>query len=379
MSIFSALRNWRKLLLPYTPLVEIKISKEALLHNYGFYREQGAQSVAPVLKSNAYGHGLLEVARVMDTTDAPFLVVDSLYEAIVLRRGGIKKPILVIGYTTPENIARVKLRHVAFMVTSVEHLHALCAQVRRPVHVHMKIDTGMNRQGILPAELDEALSVIQAHPHITLAGIFSHFAETDTPGAARTTLQLARWRDVLARTKATCGNALYYHIAATAGVGQLLPTDSNVMRLGVGLYGIDPSGRYESRLRPALSVFAPITAIKHVGAGAFVGYGDSFQAGRDMTIATLPLGYFEGIDRHLSSKGVVMLGDHPCAIVGRVSMNITTIDISGLSDIRVGDRVLVLGGARALPCSIESAAATAGTISYELLVHIPQHLRRTLV
>ncbi len=379
MPIIQILRAWKKRFIKYVPLVEVEISKSALLHNYNFYKEKSGRVVVPVLKSNAYGHGLFEVASVMEKADTPFLVVDSLYEAIFLRRMQVKKPILVIGYTSPENIAQAHVHNVAFTITSMQQLQVLIVCVRRKTLIHLKVDTGMHRQGIAPSEVEEVLTQIRTTPKLVLEGVCSHFGSSDELGHARTKNQKEIWMKVLEQVNARYPVIKYKHISATSGVEQVTWEEGNLIRLGIGLYGIDPTDQYTNQLQPVLSLYAPITGIRKIKKGEFVGYGDSFEARHDMVIALLPLGYFEGIDRRLSGVGMVMVGNAMCPIIGRVSMNMMIIDITQAPGTQVGSRVLVLGGLRAFSCSIELAANAADMIPYELLVHIPQHLRRTLV
>ena len=372
------LRAIRRVFVPYTPLVEVEISRRALLDNISAYQQETRLPVAPVLKSNAYGHGLYEVASIVQVSHPPFLIVDSLYEAIFLRRNGIRVPILVIGYTAPENIVRVRARNVVFVMTNLMQLRSVCKTLGRPIRVHLKVDTGMSRQGILPQELDQALQYIEASSHVQLEGICSHFACADEADFSVTSTQLGIWREVLARVHAYT-KLRYWHVSATAGIHHITSEDSNVLRLGIGMYGIDPAGNMNDRLRPALSMYAPIVGIKHIPKGAIIGYGATVISDRPMCIATLPLGYFEGIDRRLSNKGFVIVRGKVCRIVGRVSMNITLVDVTDVIDVEVGDRVLVFGGSHEGASSVMRLADTAQTIPYELLIHIPQHLRRIIV
>ena len=174
-SIFRYLRKKR---FQYEPLAEITISKDALLHNLETLRNlSGGFSIAPVLKSNAYGHGLIQIAKILDRKECPFLIVDSYYEALVLRNEKIISPILIIGFTLPENIIKNRLKNIAFTIGSIQELEGISHSLKEKKSFHLKIDTGMRRQGILPQELDKAFSIIERKKNITLEGIFTHLAD----------------------------------------------------------------------------------------------------------------------------------------------------------------------------------------------------------
>ena len=375
----ALVRQLRKKRFSYTPLIEVLVYKSAILRNLRTFQELDKRvAVAPVLKSNAYGHGLVEVAKTLDGEDLPFFCVDSYFEALILRNEGIRTPILIIGYTPIATMLENRLPDVAFGVIGMEELRNLTALARSSIVIHLKVDTGMHRHGIAPSELEDAYALIRANKRIVLEGAYSHLADADTPDSTHAAAQIAAWNDVVLRMRAKMPSVKFFHLAATSGSFYAKKIDANVMRLGIGLYGINAS-LGELDLRPALQMRTRITSVRTVRTGESVGYNATFTATRDMRIATIPAGYAEGVDRRLSNKGELLVGGLACPIVGRVSMNITSIDVSNIADARVGDEVIVISYDPSAPNSVEAMARQCGTIPYELLVHIPAQLRRKVV
>lgn len=424
-SVRSAVTRLSRERHPYEPLITVEISRGATLHNLAEFSRfinpdsvPVKKSIVPVLKSNAYGHGLIPVASILENANragqakVPFFVIDTYFEAITLRNHGITTPLLIIGYTPPQTIVENRLRDVAFVLTSIDALRELVdlkKKARAKMHraknstaIHIKIDTGMHRQGILPEEIDEALALIKNGGHannssITLEGICSHFASSDgtsTEHIAFTRGQIALWNSLVKKVRAAIPTLLWWHMSNTGGHAYEKDIDSNLARLGIGLYGISQKAPIDNdthlHLRPALSMKTVVTDIKKIRQGESVGYSNTFIAPQDMTIATIPLGYFEGIDRGLSSKGSIEVAGILCPIVGRVSMNITTFDVTALikdtggkstanPGIRRGNIVTVISDDSTKPNSIEQMAQLAGTIVHTIAVHIPGHLKRVIV
>ncbi|MDE2040990.1 MAG: alanine racemase [Patescibacteria group bacterium] len=375
---------------PYETLITVEVSRGRLLHNLNEFRkiaprdpETGLRLVAPVLKANAYGHGLSEVARILaHEKGIPFVVVDSYFEAVALRSYGLPHEILVIGYTRPETILSSRLRKVVFTVTSLETLESL-EQTDWRLPIHLKIDTGMHRQGILPDQVNRASELLSENPLIELRGLCSHLADADNTDPSMTEGQIAIWNKIARRFKSDFASLRYTHLSATDGHRYTADIEANVSRLGLGLYGLADGSAFTPRidLHPVLEMKTIITGIKRISRDQSIGYGGTYKAPRQMTVATIPVGYFEGIDRRLSNVGFVEL-DHKgahCPIVGRVSMNITSIDISSQPDIGIGSVVTAISNTRSDPNSIESMARLCATIPYEIAVHIPAHLKRLVV
>jgi alanine racemase len=331
--------------------------------------------IAPVLKANAYGHGLVDVARILeDKPEISFFVVDSYYEALVLRNEGLRTPILVIGYTLTNNILESTLADVSFTVGSVTQLREL---VDKKVHqaLHIKVDTGMHRQGIALLDVSAALDLVLKNRSVRIEGVCSHFADADGTDEMCTREQIRQWNEFTKTWRTRIPDTKYYHVSATSGMRFVQEISANVGRLGIGLYGITQNGN----LKPALEMKTRITALRLVPKGETVGYNNTWLAKHDTLVATIPVGYYEGIDRRLSNKGSVQIKGITCPIVGRVSMNMTTLDVTDVADVKEGDEVIVISGHQEDKNSVMSMAQTCNTIPYDILVHIPSTLRRVVV
>jgi len=380
MKILNLLRALKRSWSKYRPSVEVFILQENLIHNLRTYQRQYPKlSFAPVLKSNAYGHGLVPIARILDKENIAFFVVDSLFEAMILRNEGVKSRILVIGYTSAGNINNSKLSDVAFAITSLEHLQAIARVIDKPKKLHLKIDIGMNRQGILPDQIADAIKIIQDSKNIQLEGVCSHLADADNEDATFTKKQTSQWQSIVGIFKDKFSEIKYYHLAASAGVFYADSFESDVVRLGIGLYGFNVSSLARLDLKPVLRMESIISSVKTVPAGESVGYGLTYKTAQPVKIATVPVGYFEGVDRRLSNQSFLKIDEHFCPIVGRVSMNITTIDVLAAPDVKLGDKVVIISNKGSDKNSVVNMAEIAQTIPYEILIHIPPHLRRTIV
>ncbi|MEI8328063.1 MAG: alanine racemase [Candidatus Taylorbacteria bacterium] len=382
---------------PYEPLISIEISRHALTNNLDEFRKLAPNhSIAPVLKSNAYGHGLFDVARILEnhrrgTKDArntngsgtiPFFIIDSYFEAVALRSQGIKTPLLVIGYTRPGSILSSTLNNVAFTIGSLESLQEL-EDTEHPIGIHLKIDTGMRRQGILPEEIPAAIQLLAENTNLILLGICSHLSDADNDDPSYSESQINIWNRTVSHFKNEFPSLKYIHLGATHGHRFTPDIDANVSRLGLGLYGLVDGASFPQKLNliPALHMKTVIASVKKVKRDDSVGYSGTFRADRDMTIAIIPVGYYEGIDRRLSNNGFVGVGrdNISCPIIGNVSMNMTAVDISKVQNVEEGMEVTVFSNINSADNSIVSLSKRSSVIPYELAVHIPSTLKRTVV
>ncbi len=392
MRIFDFLRQIKKNLNGHHPLIEIFVSKKHLLTNlHSFQQEFPHHQIAPVLKSNAYGHDLVLTAKILDKEKIAFLVVDSLFEANTLKNAKIKSPILIIGFTRNEDIVANRQKNIAFTITSLNQLKNLTKKLFKPQHFHLKIDTGMHRQGILIKEISEAIQLIKQNPHLILDGLCSHFCNADNENKNYSLYQIENWQKASQLWRQEFPQIKFFHLAATGGSyytnwtenrtkspfsENKLAQTTNVIRLGIGLHGFNPSPFAKIKLKPTLEMQTIVTGLKTVEKDEYVGYGITYRANRTTKIATIPAGYFEGIDRRLSNKGYYKIKEQFCPIVGRISMNISLVDVSSLPEIKVGDKVILISRNPKDKNSVLNIAKLCETIPYEILVHIPQHLRR---
>ncbi len=384
MNLRSLARSLKQRLDPHEPLITVSISRDNLLHNLHTYQAQYPDlKFAPVLKSNAYGHGLTTIATLLDREDIAFFMVDSYFEARALRRHGIRSRIVIMGYVPPEEILRNDLPNTDYAVTALEQLETLAKDATQPIRLHIKLDTGMHRQGIVPADLASALDLLKRNSCLELVGVASHFADADNPNPKNTLGQIDVWNTASAAVAHAFPHLEYRHLAATKGVPMSTKANANVARLGIGLYGFDTSPEGTTDLTPVMEVRTRISSIRTVPAGDFVGYNATYTAPSERRVATLPLGYYEGLDRRLSNKGSVLVRGVACPIVGRVSMNISSIDVSAVPDAKPGDEVIIISRNSSDPNSIENSAKLVSTPDYTetpyvILTQIPAHLKRII-
>ncbi|MDB5264737.1 MAG: Alanine racemase [Parcubacteria group bacterium] len=382
MEFLNKLRAFKNRFSHYSPLVEVGISRANLLHNLHTYQESYPNlKFAPVLKSNAYGHDLGLVARLLDKEDIAFFMVDSFYEARRLRGAGVRSRILVMGYVRPEDIVRTSVTNVDFAITDLTQLKEVSTLLTHPTRIHLKLDTGMHRQGITPEDLAEAISLIKQNSNLELVGICSHFADADTDNSPHARMQVKRFQEASLVLSEAFPHIEYKHLAATKGVRYAEEAGTNVARPGIGLYGFDTSPSHSTPLKPVLELRAIIGSVRTVSPGETVGYNATHEVTKESRIATIPAGYFEGVDRRLSGKGVVLVRGVVCPIVGRVSMNMISVDVTGVPEAAPGDSVVLISRNPEDLNSIPHIAEAVSTPEYReseyvLLTHIPQHLRR---
>lgn len=356
---------------------KISLSAKNILQNYLYLSALNpAVAVAPVLKSNAYGHGLIQVARILDGVGVPFFCVNSFYEAHDLYIAGIKTPVFIMGYVDPDFLKNERYPF-SYTTHNYEQLRAI-SRYQPGAGLHIFVDTGMHREGFRIDKLPTLLKNLKALPNINIVGLMSHLAQGDKPESEQTQEQLKNFKkafDIISRAGM---NLRYQHIAASPGLLSLHEDFiGNVARTGKALYGVDPRGK-NSNLKPALTLTTQVVQVKKLRQGDPVGYDAAYRAKKDVTVAVLPIGYYDGVDRRLSDKGYMSLDGIPCPIVGRVSMNITTIDVSSVKNPRVGQKVTVISDDAADRNSIENIAKDCGTIPYDIVVHLAPTLSRSV-
>jgi len=385
MYFLNFLRRHRKKLLdnPAHHLLRIEISRAALEHNINQFKTIfGGQRIGAVLKSNAYGHGLALMGRFFDTQkDIEILLVDSIIEAQTLRDFGVKKHIIILGYVPIHIIKSLKkIRNITLVINGEQQAQWIAQHVSFPLRVHIKIDTGMNRQGIDATHFIRVAKLLASNAHVRVEGLLSHLADADNQESGYDTqVQIEKWNDAVDLYKKFFPKGIF-HFSATAGTKYIHSGQSNLIRAGIGLYGFDTTADKRLRVMRALSLWAKIINIKNVAAGEGIGYNFTFRAKKQMKIATLPCGYYEGIPRCLTNKGFAYFHNIPLPIVGRVSMNLTTVDISNVAkQLSLEDEVEIFSDIPEQLNTIDKVAHYCGTIPYEILVRLAPTIRRTLV
>jgi alanine racemase len=340
-----------------------------------------ATQLLAVVKANAYGHGCLEVARSLVAAGADHLGVACVEEGIALRLAGVQLPILVMGPTLPdaaEEILEYQLDPVVCDLPVAERLSHVAKQAGRPIRVHLEVDTGMARLGVSPGEAPAYGAKLAGLPGLRLEGLMSHFASAEADELASAQEQLARFLEVDRALRAAGLLAARRHMANSAGLLALPDSHFEMVRPGILLYGYAPSPRLGAglALRPALTLRTRIAALRDVPPGQGVSYGHTFVAPRALRLATLPLGYADGVRRALSNRGEVLVRGRRAPIVGRVCMDMTVVDVSAIPGTAVGDEVVLIGRQGDAAITADEVAAAAGTISYEVLAGIGPRVPR---
>lgn len=364
----------------YQPLNLVEISRENIKSNYQYFSAVNKNiKIAPVLKSNAYGHGIGIVGKEFDSLNAPFICVDSLYEAYELLKIKVKTPILIMGFVNPKSLNTKKLPF-SFAVYNKELLDAV-NKFQSHAKIHIFADTGMHREGVRLEDLPRFLSYVQTKTDLEVEGLMSHFAMGDDIKNEDTKKQVEMFNlakqilfDHDIRPK-------WIHIANSAGLlnsREYKNKLGNMARVGKSSYGIDPR-RINKDLKPVLTLKTQIAQIKDLKKREKVGYDFTYTAEKDMKMAIIPIGYFEGVDRKLSSKGYVLIKNKYAKIIGRVSMNISIIDVTNIKNVKVGQEVIVYSNDPSAKNSIQNSAKICNTIPYELLVHIGSSTKRVIL
>jgi len=362
------------------PLSWVDIDLAALRHN--FYQVQSRMTaktrILGVVKSDAYGHGMIQVARELAACGIQFLGVSKFWEAEELIAHGIHLPILTLLGLEPgdmEQAVRLQVRPVIFRLDHARLLSRTATRLQQPVRVHLKVDTGMGRLGVpferISAFLDELLHL----PGVELEGILSHFAVADEADKTYSQLQTDRFRAVL-RTLADSGHAVALaHISNSAGILDLPHAHFQLVRPGIMLYGSPPSDEIQSPadLRPVMSFKTRIIQLKEVPPQQPIGYGRTYTTDKTSLIATLPVGYDDGYPRILSNVGQVLVHGKRAPLVGRVSMNLITIDVTHIPGVSEDDEVVLLGGQDDERINAEEIARLSHTINYEIYCSIGHH------
>lgn len=371
-------------------LTWIEINATAFRANLkAFHRNVGDEvRLMPVIKSNAYGHGLLEIAALCDLEiSVDRLCVVGLTEALHLIRGGIKKPVVVLSffdYDKKDVSEAILSDKIAFPVYSLEQarfLSKVAVSTNKKVLVHLKIDTGTSRLGIRPDEAEIFVKKMKAMPNLELEGVFSHFSSSEEN--KKVTFDQERIFRSTINALGKAGHSFpLRHIACSASTMLYDATHENSVRPGVGIYGIFPSNNTKRamKLTPVLSFHTRIIQIKTVEKGTAIGYGQSYIVRKKTTIATLPIGYFDGFDRGFSNIGQVIIRGVKCPVRGRVCMNLTMVEIPPALALKIktGEEVVLIGKQKKADISANDWAKKLGTISYEVLARLGAHIPRII-
>jgi alanine racemase len=337
-------------------------------------------AVLAVVKANAYGHGAALVAPIFEAAGADYLGVATIEEAVELRSAGVRKPTLVLTGATAGDVDACHEHQLSIALLHREMVPELAgAPGSTPLHVHIKIDTGMGRIGVLPADLPALLDDVRRTGRFHIDGIFSHFANADSVDRQYSDYQLKVFRQALETAAAAGARPRWVHIANSAATLSHPDAHFTMVRPGIILYGIPPGPRFTGDgFRPAMRLVTHILELKVVPSGFPVSYGQTFVTRRPSLIATLPIGYADGYSRRLSNRAAVLIRGQRAPVVGAVCMDLTMVDVTEVSGVELGDEVVLWGWQNGAEISVTEVAAWQETIAYEVLTGVGQRVPRIL-
>ncbi len=359
----------------------LEISLQACLENYRYFRSKlhDSTKLLVLVKANAYGHGAVEFASLMEDAGADYLAVAYPVEGMELRQGGIKSPIIVLtaGTDSFEEMINYGLEPgIPNLFTLKELCKVLEKREVKDFPIHVKLDTGMHRLGFMTDEMDELMEYLKTCDRVRVKSIYSHLASSDDPANDEFTLsQVSLFKTNADRMSGELGYRPMYHILNSAGIERFPQYQFDMVRLGIGVYGV--SALPDVKLSPAASFKCKVLQIKSLNASdGTIGYGRHGRIAPEGTvIATIPVGYADGLDRHLSrGKASFMLNGHRVPTIGNICMDMCMLDITGV-EAKVGDTVTIFGEEP----TISELAAILDTIPYEIITSVPRRIKRLIV
>ncbi|MEY8337099.1 alanine racemase [Lachnospiraceae bacterium 62-35] len=344
----------------------------------------GAGMIGTV-KADGYGHGAVEIARAIDPFVKGFAVA-SVDEALILRRHGIDKSILVLGMTGEERFEeaiRQDIRLTLFQYEKGERLSKKALSMGKKGKIHLAVDTGMSRIGMMTGEedLEEAVKLSRL-PGLDLEGIFTHFARADERDKAFMNQQFQQFISFIRRLESRGVEIPIHHCSNSAGIIDTREVNMDLVRAGISIYGLYPSNEVSKdriRLKPVLSWKSFVSYVKNLPAGMPVSYGGTYVTNKETRVATVPIGYGDGYPRRLSGKGRVLIHGQTAPILGRICMDQFMIDVSNIDDVREGDEVTLIGRSKDEEITVEELAEVSGGFHYEILCGIGKRVPRVYI
>ena len=367
-----------------------EVDLDAIWENMVHMKENIAENtkILAVIKTDGYGHGGVPIAKMLEQLDFMFGYAAATYEeAHVLREAGVKKPILILGYTFPycyEELIREEIRPAVYRRDTVEELAAAAAKVGKKAKVHIKVDTGMGRIGITPDE--EGLEFVRfliEHPELEVEGIFTHFAKSDEADKTSANHQLELFQNFIDKIQTELGITIpVKHCSNSAAILEMPQANMDMVRAGITTYGLYPSEEVRKDivpLRAAMSLYSHIVYCKTIHAGQSVSYGGLFTAQKDTRVATIPVGYGDGYPRSLSGRGYVLIHGKRAPILGRVCMDQFMVDISEIPEAMDGDKVTLLGMDGTERITAEELGELSGRFNYEFVCDLGKRIPRVYI
>jgi alanine racemase len=364
-----------------TSFNRVDIDITALQDNFASIRKRvgAAVKVMAVVKSDAYGHGMLECSKALFKAGARTFGVAEVWEGVALRRAGLSGDIVVLLGGSPEtfqDIVRHDLTPIVFDADTLDGLSQQADRMKANVGIHLKVDVGMGRLGVRPEEVEFYMAMIRRLPGVFPAGILSHFPIADEPeGFTKTRQQFGAFQDILAKLQNNSPGKYISHIANSAALMYFPATHLDMVRPGISLYGCYPDGsparglalQPAVEIRPVMSFKTRVIQVKEVGTGCGISYGHTFVTSRPSRFAVLPVGYANGYLRSLSNKAEVLINGRRAPVCGRVCMNACLVDITDLPPVQTGDEAVLMGKQGAEQITADEIAGWMDTISYEVL------------
>ncbi len=367
----------------------IEIDRNAIKNNYKIFRSIIAPTtkLLSVVKSNAYGHGLVDFSKEVAALGVDWLAADSVIEALRLRKENITTPMLVLGYTLPERISEAVEHNISLTVSNIFSLQGLKdLDLNHKVKIHIKVDSGMHRQGFMQYEMDAVIAFLSEHSKsIEVEGLYTHFAAAKDPAEPEDTqLQISifkLWIDAFH----AAGFKPILHAAATGATILFPETHFDMVRIGIGFHGLWPSTEAQAHrqkellLKPTMSWKTIIGEIKTLPNGSKIGYDFTHTVSRETRIAVCPIGYWHGYCRSLSNLGVVGIKGLRGRVLGRVSMDMVVIDVTDIPELSIGDEVVLVGKSIDNEVSAHDLATLAGVSTYEFVTRINPLIKKIYI
>ena len=368
-------------------LVKAEIDLKAIAHNINELRQitHPKARLMAVVKANGYGHGAIEIAQCALQNGAEILGVARIGEGIRIRKAGIEAPILIFGYTLPQRVADLReydLIQSVHTSLAARELSSTAASLGGKIKIHLKVDTGMGRLGLLPSKNADAIEetlAIAGLKGFALEGIFTHFATADSTDKSYAEHQLDLFIDYLNRLRKSGLEPSVRHAANSAALIDMPQSHLDMVRPGIAIYGLNPFNEGSNRqvsLQPAMALKASIIQLKKVPAGFPVSYGITYKTRKPTTIATVPIGYADGLNRLLSSRGQMLVHGQRAPIIGRVCMDLTMLDVGHIDNVQMGDEVVVFGQQENAILTVDEMASLLNTINYEIVTSITARVPR---
>ena len=366
-----------------------RINLDAIEYNMEMMHKNTREGVSmiSVIKTDGYGHGAVQIARMLEPKDYIWgYAVATLDEAVVLRKRGIKKPILVLGCIFPDQWEAAITHEIRFTVYTkemAEGISELAGKLGKDAYVHIKLDTGMSRLGFLiQEESAEIITGITRLPGLIMEGMFTHFAKADETDKTFTNKQYEGYLWMKKRLEENGVAFQYYHCCNSAGIIDVKEANLDLVRAGISTYGLYPSEEVEKEnvpLKPALELVSHVAHVKWVDEGTPVSYGGTYITKRRTRIATIPVGYGDGYPRSLSNKGYVLIHGKEAPILGRVCMDQFMVDVTEIEDVAFGDVVTLVGENEGAHLPVEVLSDLSGRFNYEFVCDLGKRIPREFI